>query len=97
MKNAVSADTNGIIRVSGELTFVTAPTLLPKSQEWFSGAAKTFTLDCSDVTKLDSAGVALLVEWMKRAKANSRPLRVTNLPKQARDLLRITGLDSVFI
>ena len=96
MSEAVSFDRNGDIRVVGELTFATVPDFLLASREWFSTTEKSLAVDLSGVTKADSAGVALMVEWLKLAQAGGLALRFTNLPQQVRDLIRLTGLDSIF-
>lgn len=46
-------------------------------------------VDLSDVTRVDSAGLALLLEWQARAKAREQSLQFMNAPD---DLVRLANL-----
>jgi phospholipid transport system transporter-binding protein len=77
--------------VSGALTFDTVPGLFQTSRAWFTGEGELF-IDLSRVARADSAGLALLIEWLRRAKAANRPLRFTGMPAQVQTLIRVNGL-----
>ncbi|MBF6309145.1 STAS domain-containing protein, partial [Nocardia farcinica] len=51
--------------------------------------------DLQAVTRSDSAGLALLVEWMQFARQQDRKLSFRNLPDQLRDIARISGLEDL--
>ncbi len=57
--------------VGGELTFQTVPGLYRESAGWFAGEGE-LVIDLAAVTRADSAGLALLVEWLKRARPIAR-------------------------
>jgi phospholipid transport system transporter-binding protein len=82
--------------VSGALTFDTVPGLHDSSGDWFAGAG-ALDIDLTGVTHADSAGLALLVEWLKRAQAAQRTLRFINIPAQVQTLIRINGLQDALI
>lgn len=82
--------------VSGALTFETVPDLHKISAVWFKGAGD-LTLDLAQVTNTDSAGLALLVEWLRRARDGKRTLRFTNVPTQVQTLIRINGLQDALL
>ena len=46
-------------------------------------------VDLSDVSRVDSAGLALLLEWQAQATSRDRPLKFENAPD---DLLRLANL-----
>jgi phospholipid transport system transporter-binding protein len=47
------------------------------------------------VTQADSAGLALLLELSRRARARGLTLRLKSPPQQLSDLIRFFGLDEV--
>lgn len=81
--------------VSGALTFETVPALYKESGVWFEGTGD-LTLDLAQVTNTDSAGLALLVEWLRRAQDAKRSLRFINVPAQVLSLMRINNLQDAF-
>ena len=51
--------------------------------------------DLAGVERADSAGLALLIEWMRRARRAGRPVRFLNLPPQMLEIARAASLDRV--
>lgn len=82
--------------VSGALTFETVPALYQSTLAWFAGEGE-FVIDLARVTRADSAGLALLIEWLRRARAANRPLRFTGMPPQVETLIRVNGLQDTLI
>jgi phospholipid transport system transporter-binding protein len=80
--------------VSGPLTFDTVPALLAGSGGWFA-AAGGVTVDLQQVTQADSAGLALLLEWLRRARRAGCALAFVNIPPQMQVLIRVNGLTGV--
>jgi len=77
--------------VSGDLSFDSAPDL------WRAGLAlldgrRALTLDLDEVTRTDSAGLALLVEWMREARRRDIRIRFRNLPEQLLAIARTSRL-----
>lgn len=84
----------GRFRLSGHLGFKTATRALEESQRLF-GEHKKIQLDLSGVDGADSAGLALLVEWTGWAKREKRKLSLTNVPRQAVALAKISEVDEI--
>jgi phospholipid transport system transporter-binding protein len=82
--------------VAGALTFETVPDLHRNSASWFEGAGELI-LDLAQVERADSAGLALLIEWLRRAQIANRTLRFTNIPVQVQTLIRINGLQDALL
>lgn len=76
--------------VDGELTFATVPEVQDNSLEHFS--APPGTLDMAGVTRIDSAGIALVIEWARRAKLARKSMRLVNVPAGMTALSKTTGL-----
>lgn len=85
---------DGRFRVSGVLDAATTPALLRESQERFADK-KSIDVDFSPVTESDSAGLALLIEWMRTARRQGQKLRFTNVPPQVAALARISEVDDL--
>jgi phospholipid transport system transporter-binding protein len=81
--------------VSGPLTFYSVPNIFSASGSWFAGGA--LTIDLQQVTQADSAGLALLIEWLRQARQASVPLTFTNIPPQMQVLIRVNGLQDTLI
>lgn len=82
-------------KVEGELTFATVNNWLTLSDQWTQGGGP-ITVDLRAVTKADSAGLALLIEWQRRARNLKRQLVINNLPAKLKDLIRVSGLSELF-
>ena len=82
--------------LSGELSFDTVPELFRTSASWFSGQGE-LVIDLAAVTRTDSAGLALLVEWLRSARAAKRTLRYENIPPQVQTLISVNGLQDALL
>lgn len=83
---------DGSIAITGLLTFQTVPGFLEQSAHWLAEGHEPLTVDLSAVERADSAGLALLLEWRRLARAAGRELRYVNPPEQVRHLVRVNGL-----
>jgi len=84
----------GHYRVSGELSFATVTALLLQSRSLFA-AESDFEVDLSGVTHADSAGLSLLIEWLRQAKLNGRQLRYLSVPAQLNALASISEVEGL--
>ncbi len=81
-------------RVSGELSFATVPELARAGMQMLAGTDPV-EVDLGGVRRSDSAGVALLVEWLRQARQRGVELRYSHLPEQMRNIIRVAGLDRI--
>lgn len=82
--------------VSGMLTFDTVPGLYRTSDSWFAGGAE-IVIDLAQVARADSAGLALMIEWLRRARVAGGKLRFANIPAQVQTLIRVNGLQDALL
>ena len=75
----------------GELTFATVSGLLTGGPK--VDPTKPAVVDLSGLTRGDSAGLSLLVEWVAMARASGGVLQYTGLPENFARLVHVTGLD----
>jgi phospholipid transport system transporter-binding protein len=80
--------------VGGVMAFETVAAWLDRSAELFE-QAKELRLDLSGITRADSAGLALLVEWVRRARQAGTSLSLQNVSPQLQSLIEVTDLDQV--
>lgn len=80
---------DGGARLGGRLTFRTCAALFGELERHDPAATVVGPIDLSAVEKVDSAGLALLLEWQARQKAAGRRLTLTNAPGS---LLRLARL-----
>jgi phospholipid transport system transporter-binding protein len=95
-ENGITARDNGVFEVTGQVTFQSVPQFLSYTDKWLRGDASKVTIDMRGVTLADSAGLALLIEWLQLARFAQREIVFTNMPDQMRDLIRVNGLTQVF-
>ncbi|MFO1430408.1 MAG: STAS domain-containing protein [Candidatus Competibacteraceae bacterium] len=85
---------DGRFALQGELNLATVGALLEESGRLFQHQPPTW-IDLAGVNHCDSAGVALLVEWLRRARADGRNLRFANLTPQMSQIIKVTDLDAL--
>jgi phospholipid transport system transporter-binding protein len=83
---------SGHFIVEGDLTFSTINKDTLKSFD-FLKAAKEITLDLSHVSSTDSAGLALMIEWIKYTRSKRIRLDFKNIPEQLLNLAKLSGFD----
>jgi len=81
-------------RVAGLLEFGTVAALLPLGSAAIR-EGKVSVFDLGAVTGSDSAGLALLIEWLSIARQAGRTLRYENVPSQLHQLARLSDVDAL--
>ena len=77
--------------LSGDLTYKTVPAVFDQEIEF----TEQTRLDLSDVARIDSAGLALLVEWTCVARRQNKKLVLEQIPESLRSLIEVSGLREV--
>jgi phospholipid transport system transporter-binding protein len=80
-----------ILHLSGDLVIETVPSLLEQANSLFS-KHRQIIIDFEDVPRVDSAGLALLLEWVEWAGSSGTGIQFRNLPEA---LIRIARLSNV--
>jgi phospholipid transport system transporter-binding protein len=95
-ENGITVLGDGVFEMNGQVTFQSVPQFLAHTDKWLRDAAGNVKIDMHGVTHADSAGLALLIEWLHLARSAKREIVFTNMPEQMRDLIRVNGLTQVF-
>jgi phospholipid transport system transporter-binding protein len=95
-KVGVSEPSAGRIVVEGDLTFATARdarqiglAVLDRS------SAQRIVVDCARVSRADSAGLAVLLDWLAWGRRRSRAVAFENLPDSLLAIARISEVDEL--
>ncbi len=82
-------------RISGEMSFATVAGLLKSSERMFADASGALEVDLSAVSRADSAGLVLLIEWLRQAKGLGREIRYVGVPQQMMAIAVASDLEEV--
>jgi len=83
---------DGKFALSGSMTFQTAGRLLRECEELFSDHSR-IEMDLSGITETDSAGLALMLEWITWANHTVREIRFTGTPDKIDAIARTTEVE----
>lgn len=84
----------GRFALNGEMTFETAERILLASEEPFEQHTR-IEVDLSGVTGADSAGLALLLEWITWANHTVREIRFLSMPERVLAIARTTEVEQL--
>ncbi len=78
------------------LNFDNVTTLMTEMQNLQQQHGMPAVLDLQDVKHTDSAGLALLIEWLNEAKRADKSLKFQHLPSQLLTLATVGGVEDLF-
>lgn len=84
----------GRFALDGEMTFETAERILLASEEPFEQHTR-IEVDLSGVSRADSAGLALLLEWITWANHTVREIRFLSMPERVLAIARTTEVEQL--
>lgn len=84
----------GHFALDGEMTFDTAERILVASEEPFEQHTR-IEVDLAGVTRADSAGLALLLEWITWANHTVREIRFLSIPERIHAIARTTEVEQL--
>ena len=76
--------------VSGVLDHATVPALREQGRALMGQGSGSLIVDCTGVEKSNSAGLALLLAWLRDAQAAGRSLTITGLPSELRQIADVS-------
>jgi phospholipid transport system transporter-binding protein len=93
---SIDAATPGRLVASGELSFETATEALRKGDQLLRQGGD-WVVDLSRIDSGDSAGVAVLVEWLATARAKGIAVHYEGIPAQMLAIARISDLEDLLV
>lgn len=88
----LSKQSDGNFLIEGELTFSTLNKKTIHSFD-FLKQTKEIQIDLTKVSSADSAGLALLLEWIKHSKQHNIKLVLKGIPHQLKALAELSSLN----
>jgi anti-anti-sigma factor len=86
------------IALAGRLDAFEAPALRKKCDDYLASGVTHFVFDLSKISMLDSAGLAVLVSVLKRARLAEGDVRLVWPREEAASrILKLTKFDQVFV
>jgi phospholipid transport system transporter-binding protein len=85
---------DGRFKVYGALNAETATDLLKRSEAAFKDA-RSLEIDLANVPEGDSAGLALMIEWLRQGKQRQQQVHFKNVPEQIAALARISEVENL--
>ena len=80
-------------QVTGDMTFETTRKLLTESMVLFREVGD-MSLDLAQVGQVDSAGLALLLEWLIRAREKGRKVSLSSVPEPLLAIAHLCQVDT---
>lgn len=80
--------------LQGELGSLSVPSVLRHAGVNMLGKEQ-ITVDLKGVTRADSAGLALLVEWLRESESAGNRIEFVNVPAQLLSIARVCGLEEI--
>jgi anti-sigma B factor antagonist len=88
---------HSVLGAAGEIDVYTAPALRDRIAEQLDAGQRDLVVDLTDVAFLDSTGLGVLVAGLTKAREADGRLSLVCSRSSLLKLLRITGLDEVFV
>ncbi len=85
---------DGKFAITGVMTFATAEKILRASEDPFEDHSQ-LEIDLSGITASDSAGLALLLEWVTWANHSVREIRFMHMPEKILAIARTTEVENL--
>lgn len=91
MSRAVLFTAGDTWQLQGELSFETTPELFESAREAMRDRIPA-RIDLSAVERVESAGVALMLDWIRAARAQQRTLKFSNVPEHMISIADLCGV-----
>ena len=82
------------LHVSGDLNFATVVSLWVQSLTKLQSLAD-LTFDMAKVHTCNSAGLALMLEWVKYAKRANKKIQFKNIPANLASIIKVAGVNNI--
>lgn len=81
-----------VLRLSGEIDLSTSPELLARLQQQIKAKCPALILDFSEVSYIDSSGLATIIEYLKHAHAFHGRVALAHVSERVRTIFELVRL-----
>ena len=78
-------------KIQGDLSFETTPELFETARELMRERLPV-CIDLESVERVESAGVALMLDWIRTVRTHDRTLQFSNVPDHMRSIADLCGV-----
>jgi anti-sigma B factor antagonist len=89
-------DRSNVLPLKGEIDLHVSPTITASLSQMIEKKPKRLVVDLSEVTYIDSAGLAVLIEAMQKVEGYGGKFLLAGLQETVRSIFEISRLDQVF-
>lgn len=87
---------DGRFLLHGDLSWRSVPDLWQQTQSMLeTTTGNGIEIDLQGVGRVDSSGIALLIEWFRLAKNSKKSILFTHVPAQMRAIAKVCDLDDI--
>lgn len=83
-------------QLQGSLVYDSVHKLIAKGAKAIASTSDSVEIDCEQLLRIDSAGIALFINWQRYCEQNNQRFYLTHLPLQATSLIKANKLDDFF-
>ena len=85
------------VNLYGEVDIYNADSLKNELQALIAEKSADIILDCTNLKYIDSTGLGVLVNALKRVKEQNKSINIINLKPYIAKIFTLTGLDKIFV
>lgn len=85
------------LEITGEIDIYTSPDLREILNNILDEKEENIRIDCKNLDYIDSTGLGVLIGALKKLKKNEKNIIIANPKENISKLLKITGLDKIFV
>jgi len=87
---------SNVLALKGEIDLHVSPSVTASLNQMIEKKPERLVVDLSEVTYIDSAGLAALIEGMQKVEGYGGKFRLAGLQETVRSIFEISRLDQVF-
>lgn len=96
IKSIQHQDRNVTVQLAGEIDIKCSGKIKNKFKEIYENKPGTLVVDMTEVTFMDSSGLAVLVGALQQSLTNDSKLKLAGLTKDVRSIFEICRLETIF-
>jgi anti-sigma B factor antagonist len=85
------------VELIGDVDIQTSGRLKEELNQLLDQKECDINIDCANLSYIDSTGLGVLIGVLKRVKKSENDILITNAQQNILKLLKITGLDKIFV
>jgi len=92
----IKVDKNGVVRMSGEIDYTVTPKIRTGLLNYIEKTQGQLQLDLSELSYLDSSGLAVFIEARRHLVEQGRTLSIVDVTPEVKKIFQLTQVDKLF-